>query len=1141
MNLDFLKIENIGGEFQKIKNSLSTDGYFRPRVSVNKLTDGAKHHITSFLDGLRLFVVSDKLAARNAVERLNGVVKNSAVYLSERDDSLLNVKNISRESMSERLNALLTLAKGEPKVVVVTAEGLMQKYPSPALFSSMCLKISKEGIIEPQNLTKLLSKSGYQRVDTVSERGEFALRGDILDVFSEGADKPVRISFFDDLIESIKEFEPESMASINELDEIVLPPASDILIDEKSLIALSKRDLKGIPLQAQILMRELNEKAAVGACPPELSWLRPFIPSMNFSVLDYLRDATVIFDEPKVVFEKLELCKKEHESRVKSLLEAGEIAPEHKEGIYYPEQIFKRLDAFKLMSLSSLTLSNPIFKPSFTFSPVCRPVTKYFLDNAALVQDIRTFLMNGFKIVLSTRSEEEAKSLFRSLVDSEAAVTLKGEPEFTKAIILPCGVEHGFLYPEQKLIVIGASELLGKKRDISRILPKRHFIELKQGDYVVHSVHGVGICEGTARMKIGDFEKEFVVLRYENNDILYVTIDQMDSLTKFIGEQNPPLNKLGGKDFLREKEKVKKSIRKIAINLLELYAERQRQRGHIYSEDDSFQKEFEENFPYDETPDQISAIKAIKEEMMAGKVIDRLICGDVGFGKTEVAFRIMFKTILENRQAVLLAPTTILCKQHFELLSERLKPFGIECGMLSRMQTDAENKDTLKRLQDGTLLVAVATHRILSKDVVFSNIGLLVLDEEQRFGVEHKERLKQKYPDINVLTLSATPIPRTLNMALSGVRDISMLETAPKGRLPVQTYVVEYSDALIADAINRETARGGQVLLLYNSVEHIVTFKRQLQSKLPDHIRVVYAHGQMSPSELEKNMTDFYEKKYDVLIATTIIENGIDLPDANTLIVIDSEKFGLSQLYQLRGRVGRRGALAHAYLTIPNEAAMSETAQKRLAALMEYTEIGSGFKISVADLSIRGAGTLMGAEQHGHIERVGYEMYIEILNKTVEELKTGKSQDEREIEFKVDASAFIRNNYVSARDKLRIYKRISEISTIAERKQLEKELEEIYGLVDEPLRNLMGISLIKNLARGLEVKSVIVNQKGVGVNFHSDSVFKNRELMNAVAEHPKDIVLTSTIPPSLIFRSDNMTPEHKINIIADFFSEVAMK
>ena len=705
-------------------------------------------------------------------------------------------------------------------------------------------------------------------------------------------------------------------------------------------------------------------------------------------------------------------------------------------------------------------------------------------------------------------------------------------------LVTPLRIETGFVYPAEKVAVIGVSECVGKRRGEDVSAPKTQFIAPKAGDYVVHRVHGVGLCEGTTIMKVGEFEKEYVVLRYRDGDVLYVATDQTDNLQKFVGEEHPRLNKIGGKEFAREKEKVRKSVRKLAVNLLKLYAEREKRKGHVYSPDTVWQKEFEDAFEYEETADQLKAIEAVKQDMEQGRIMDRLLVGDVGFGKTEVAFRAMFKTVLDGKQAVLVAPTTILARQHHENLVKRLEPFGIECALLPRLQTPAENAETARRLADGTLHMVIGTHKVLSKDIEFKDLGLLVLDEEQRFGVEHKELLKERNPLVNVLTLSATPIPRTLNMALSGVRDISLLETAPRGRLPVQTYVTSYSDALVADAVTRECARGGQTLILLNDIQGLEPFAAKLRGMLPPETGIITAHGQMAGGELEKRIAAFYEKKYDVLVATTIIENGIDLPDANTLVVVDSGRFGLSQLYQLRGRVGRRGVLAHAYFTVPDNGALTADAEKRLRALMENTEIGSGFRVALSDLSIRGAGNLLGAEQHGHIERVGYEMYIELLNEAVEEMRTGRRPEEaREVEMKVDVPAYIREGYVSGRDKLRIYKRIAKVATPAERDELVAELAEVYGAPDAALVNLIDVALLKNLSRGFGVSRVIINRNGAGVNFADAEVYSDEALMKTVAAHRDDAVLSTAVPPALVFDVRGISNTDKLARLISFFEE----
>ena len=568
--------------------------------------------------------------------------------------------------------------------------------------------------------------------------------------------------------------------------------------------------------------------------------------------------------------------------------------------------------------------------------------------------------------------------------------------------------------------------------------------------------------------------------------------------------------------------------------MLKLYQEREKQKGYKYSPDTPWQREFEENFEYDLTDDQDRAVREIKDDMEKGRVMDRLVCGDVGYGKTEVSFRAAFKTVMDNKQVAILAPTTILAKQHFNTLNARLQGFGIKTVLLSRLQSDKEIDRSLKEIKDGVVSIVVGTHRILSKDVAFHDLGLLILDEEQRFGVEHKEKLKTVKKDVNVLTLTATPIPRTLNLALSGVRDISLLETPPKNRLPVQNYVVEYSDGLLKDAVMREVSRGGQVFILYNYVETIEAFAEKVRKLVDGKARVMVAHGQMGAGELDKRMTSFYQREADVLIATTIIENGIDLPDANTLFVIDADRFGLSTLYQLRGRVGRSGALAHAYFTTRLNKVLTDDAVKRLTALTEYSDFGSGFKISLRDLEIRGAGTFLGAEQHGHIEKVGYELYSKILKETVEEIKNGGVKKENNVLIKIDVDAYVPEDYVGDGDKIRVYKRISEVTSVKERDELIAALSDVYGPVSAPLKNLIDIALLKSLAGEYDVEKIVATKKGAAFVFRDASVFKEQNLLSAVAKLTEDVVLTATVPPQLLFNTKGLSVEQVVEKMINF-------
>lgn len=1105
-------------------------------VSVLRVCEGAKVHIISQIPTKKLVVCSDSLGAKSLFRKLQGWgIK--ADYLPYRDDVLIARKSFSSQNVRERVCTLSDMACGDFDVVVTSADSLLQLFPKKELVKEFSVTVANEDLISPQTLADRLALAGYKRQTMIADAGDFAVRGDIVDVYSTNG-TAYRINFFDELVEDIKVIDVETMLSSNDVESVRFAPASDVILSEKDYDdAREKLDFyRDVKYAA-----EAKERLSVGACDPSLVWALPFMQGATAPIFDYLdKTDVIVFDEPKVVCDKLQILIKEFDGRIKNLLEGGEILACHKDVYITLSEIRRRLMFVRKLSFCALSLNNQLFEPKYIIEPKTKPVTKYYLDPQTIVQDLRTFVLNGTKTLLACGSKERAKSVIESLRENDVYATYSEDGNDDGTILAtPMAVETGFIYPAQKVCLVGVSECIGKHRSEDGLShSKEQALAPVAGDYVVHRIHGVGLCEGTTILKTGDFEKEYIVLKYKDGDTLYVATDQMNNLQKFIGEESPALNKLGGKEFEREKEKVRKSVRKLAVNLVELYAKREKQRGFKYSPDTVWQKEFEDNFEYEETPDQLKAIADIKQDMETGRIMDRLLVGDVGFGKTEVAFRAMFKTVLDSKQAVLLAPTTILARQHYENLIKRLEPFGIKCGLLTRLQSTKETQDLLDGLKKGTVHMVIATHKVLSKAVEFHDLGLLVLDEEQRFGVDHKEKLKEKYPLVNVLTLSATPIPRTLNMSLTGVRDISMLETAPQGRLPVQTYVVGYSDALCVDAITRELARGGQTLILLNNVEALDPYASKLRSLCPD-ARIITAHGQMLPGQLEERMSAFYDKEFDVLVATTIIENGIDLPDANTLIVIDSGRFGLSQLYQLRGRVGRRGALAHAYFTVPENGALTDTAQKRLNTLLENTDIGSGFKVALADLSIRGAGNLLGAEQSGHIEKVGYEMYLELLDEAVQEVKTGvKKQEIKDVEMKVDAAAFINDSYISGRDKLRVYKQISKVASVSARDSLVKELEQVYGPVDLPLENLINVALLKNLASNYGVSKIIINRNGAGANFYDADVFKNESLMNAVAKNSGSVVLTTTIPPSMIFEVNKLTAEQKLARLIDFFANI---
>jgi len=1138
---DAISLKDLGKEYESLTylgEATLPDEKFNS-VAVLHSSDGAKAHLISEIKGIKIVVAPDFLGARSLVKKI-GSWGNKVAYLPYKDDSLILRRGTSNSNTIERIITLTRLAYDKVDCIVTCADSLLQEFPSLDLVKKYSLKLKVEDELPLDKLSTQLALMGYLRNDEVANAGEYSLKGDILSIYSIDGEF-YRVSFFDDLVESISSIDLESMTKLVDLNEIIVPPTSDVLLDEKSASVVKKELQRNISNKnAQTLMNDPRE----GANNEGVNWALVYAKSCTVPLLNLIETKgypTLILDEPKLIKEKLEVIRKEFENRYKTLLDGGEVLYPHRLACLLLNDAKDLINKHRRVSFSTLLNNNPFYDPKVLINCVSRPVTKYCLDPHSLQADLKGFLINNTKVIICCGKEDKAKALIESLRRDDVPAKYSEDGIADDGIIVtPLGVEVGVIYPGAKVCVIGLLEISGRGVKETSKKPKKDFIIPKAGDYVVHKVHGIGLCEGTVIMKTGEFDKEYIILKYRDGDKLFVATDQMDNLQKFIGEEHPKLNKLGGKDFEKEKTKVRASVKKLAFSLIEVYAKREKLDGFKYEKDTVWQKEFEDAFPYEETEDQLKAICDIKTDMEKGKVMDRLIVGDVGFGKTEVAFRAMFKTVIQNKQAILLAPTTILARQHFELLEDRLKPFGIKCGLLTRLQSNKENQDTLSELKNGTMHMVVATHRVLNSSVEFNDLGLLVLDEEQRFGVEQKEKLKAKFPKINVLSLSATPIPRTLNMSLTGIRDISMLETPPKGRIPIQTYVTEYSDTLVQDAIKREYERGGQVLILLNDIERLDAYANDLSTLCPG-IKFITANGQMNPSDLEKRISAFYDKKFDVLLATTIIENGIDIPDANTLIVIDSDRFGLSQLYQLRGRVGRRGILAHAYFTVQDHKIISETAQKRLQTLLDNTEIGSGFKVALSDLTIRGAGSLLGAEQSGHIEKVGYEMYLELLNDAIEEIQTGvEKKDKINVEMKVDAPAFIKEGFVSSRDKLRIYKQISSVSSASEKEDLIKELENVYGKVDQPLINLINISLLKNIVSNYNVTKVIINRNGSAVYFLDAEIFKNEELMATVSNRFEDVVLSPAIPPSLIFNKKYYKPEDRINQVLEFFMNIKM-
>ncbi len=1060
--------------------------------------------LSSDLSEKLIYVTADEVTANQALSSFSMLGKR--VYLMPSiPDSFLYKKATTNDRFEIRTKTLFNVAFGEADVIVCPVESLFNFLPNPKTFKENIINLKSGEKIFPEELDKKLASAGYKKEEIIFGVGQFSRRGDVVDVFPMGSDVPYRIDFFDTEIETIKIFDMQTMKGTKLVTELCICPCSDLFLSEEDLknIILNLENLKNNKtedsktetiLNAQI--EDCLSRLELGDRGYALNFLQSYLSGEKFSILDYFGNDkfTIVIDECKQVYDRLSNFSKETSERIKELSNSGLMLAKTP-CIFSENQVLSNFKNHTAVGFLKITNNNKFFESDGVFSYVTNPCSKYTHNLKELSFDIKKYILSGYKVYILACSEAQAKTTQNILESHDISLKIaeneqKRDIFNNESAIFENGYDSGFVLPDEKVVVIGTYDLFAKKRKQKGLTSGKEniFSIPKIGDYVVHEFHGIGVCEGVTQLTGNLGTKDYVVIRYRDEDKLYVPTSGMNLISRFSGAEKPArLSKIGGTEFAQVKERVKKSVRQLAINLTELYAKREKIKGFAFSEDNSLQTEFENAFPYSETEDQLSSISEIKKDMESGKVMDRLLCGDVGFGKTEVALRAAFKAIMDGKQVCFVVPTTILSEQHYNTAMARMQDFGVSIEVLNRFKTKTQVNKILKGIKDGSVDLVFGTHRVFSKDVVFKNLGLIVLDEEQKFGVEDKEKLKEKYNNIDVLTLSATPIPRTLNMSLSGIRDISIISTPPSERLPIQTYVTEYTDALLSDAIKRELSRDGQVFILFNSVEKIYNFAEHVKKVVPE-AEILVAHGQMPPRQLEEVIYDFYSKKANVLICTTIIENGIDIENANTLIVIESDKLGLSQLYQIRGRVGRGSKMAFAYFTYDYHKSLTEEAYKRLDAMSEFCEFGSGFKLAMRDLEIRGGGNIFGAEQSGHMQKVGYDLYAKMLSEAVKELRGEKLETTKDVLIKVALDAYVPDTYIAvSEERMTCYKRISLLASLEELEKLKGELTESYGKIPEVVLNLMDISLVRQLSGKLN--AIEVNSFGAEIRL----VFEKKE------------------------------------------------
>lgn len=1072
-------------------------------VMISGCIDTQKIHLVhAAVNGyrFRLIITGDEAKAREMQEDSRFFDKSS-IYYPAKDFIFYSADVHGNQLAGERLRCIQKIIAAQDNktniTVITTIDGCVDMLMPLQRYRDNIIHFKNSDIIDTEKLISKLVGIGYTRVPMIDGQGQFAVRGGIIDIFSYTDETPVRIELWDDEIDSIRFFDVESQRSVEKIQTYDVFPATEWILSEDEIDAGFEKVKDEVEKQLVTLGNDKKKKTQqeMDACNRLRHAYADFERTRDYSKFilsftdeiegftDYFpKDETVfVLDEPDRIMERMELISYEYEESMKNRLEGGYVVASQTKLMRPIAEVYKNMQSSRLMLLSSLDYKPKMLKPADYLRIDARSISSYNNSFEYLADDINKYKRTGYRVVLVCNSRTRAARIVADLEElgTQSYFSEDYDKEIMPGTVMVTygNIHRGFEYPLIGFVIITENDIFTsrtrkkqKKKYEGRSIAG--FNELNVGDYVVHEMHGLGVYKGIEKITVEGVEKDYIKIEYAGNSNLYVLATQLDRLQKYAAsdtEKKPKLNKLGSVEWNKTKAKVHGAVEEIAKDLVELYSIRQNQKGYAFGPDTVWQKEFEEMFPYEETDDQLNAIADTKADMESTRIMDRLICGDVGYGKTEVAIRAAFKAVQEGKQVAYLVPTTILAQQHFNTFEQRMKNFPLKVAQLSSFRTNKEIKETLADLKKGFVDVVIGTHRLLSKDVEFKDLGLLIIDEEQRFGVAHKEKIKKLKNNIDVLTLSATPIPRTLHMSLVGIRDMSVLEEPPVDRVPIQTFVTEHNDEMIREAINRELARGGQVYYVYNRVRSIDEAAAHIQELVPQ-ANVAFAHGQMEKRELEKIMVDFINGDIDVLISTTIIETGMDISNVNTMIIEDADKFGLSQLYQLRGRVGRSNRTAYAFLLYRRDRMLTEVAEKRLSAIREFSDFGSGFKIAMKDLEIRGAGNVLGKSQHGHMAAVGYDLYCKMLNEAVNDLKGIKNEYSFETNVDLSVDAYIPSTYIKSEyQKLDIYKRIAAIESEEELSDMKDELVDRYGSLSTPAVNLLNIALIKSMAHKIGI------------------------------------------------------------------------
>lgn len=1067
------------------------------------LTRPAKAHFAASLckdlSVQGVYVADSDYEAKRVADELMYYLGESVYYYPSKELEFYKADAKSNELLNQRLEVIEKLAFGarNSTITVMSLDALLQFTVDLNSYKESVLNIAVGDEIPLEKLAKKLVDLGYTREDTVEGKGQFAIRGGIADIFAPAQENPVRIEFFGDGVDSIRQFDVFTQVSVENIMSVSIGPANDGFMAK----------------------------------------------NRETSILEYFNDnAIIFFDEPQKISERYEGLKWDIEETVKALAEDNENFIFKDKYIHDYYDVLRELLKYEFIGFQELPFPCRDYKPMAEISTTVGDLGKTFGERERFYDELKDFQKNGYTVIFSVNTDAREK-LCEDLATRGFKINETEKLLKTKINFADGGLSRGFYYEEEKIAIFGSEEIFGKapkkkgkRKKLDSASKIRDFNDLDIGDYVVHHTHGIGQYLGLDTLEVEGQRHDYLKIKYNGDDFLYVPTSQLDILQKYVGKEGTiRLNRMGGADFARQKKKVKASTEELARELVALYAARQQAQGFAYSPDTEWQKSFEEAFPYVETDDQLISIAEIKKDMESSRPMDRLLCGDVGYGKTEVALRAAFKAVMDSKQVAVLAPTTVLVMQHFNTFCERMKKYPIRIAEISRFKTKKEQTQIIKQLKSGEIDVIIGTHRLLGQDIEFKDLGLLVVDEEQRFGVKHKERIKELKNNVDVLTLSATPIPRTLHMSMINIRDMSVLTEPPENRFPVRTIVMEKNDAVLHDAIRRELSRGGQVYYIHNRIASIESTARKLKNVFPE-ANIAFAHGAMDEDTLERIMMDMSEGVIDVLVCTTIIETGLDIPNVNTIIIEDANRMGLSQLYQLKGRVGRSNRRAFAYFTYRPDKMLNEVAAKRLRAIKEFTEFGSGFKIAMRDLEIRGAGNILGAEQHGHIDTVGYDMYCELLAQSVSELTGVVPAESWQPNIDINIEAYIPPSYIKNHStRLDIYKKIASIENDEDKLEVEGEICDRFGDMPKAVESLIKIAEIKYLAKDANISEVTLKDGSVICYFRGEMDI--RAVSGLVGFFKERFFVSAGVKPHMVLKSKPTGSEDLLESVKKLLQE----